>query len=437
MIRAGTPPSALLRKARSIARFGTFHGMASLRFLAVALAVIATRPAMAEEDASLEKGFRAFLENEIWPDARSKGVSRATFDEAFRGVHPNLKLPDLVLPGDRAKVEENTAQAEFGSPAGYFNEKKIAGLAARGRTLMAENKTVLARIEARTGVPAPIVVAIWGRESAFGAAKLSYNAFEVLATKAYLSRRKEMFRGELVAALEIVSDGHLTVPDMRSSWAGALGQPQFMPTKFLEFATDFDGDGRRDIWKSAPDTLASIAHYLQKSGWARGRGWGFEADVPDAVSCTLEGPDKGRTIAAFVKDGVKRVSGRPFPRREAGATGHLLMPAGRFGPAFIATPNFYVLKVYNNSDLYALFVGQVADRLSGGNAFKAAWAATDAMTRGDVSRIQEKLSAKGYDVGGTDGLAGFKTRRSIGAFEASAGLPETCWPTKIVMKALR
>lgn len=434
---AGRAAAGSLPERRTPVRVALSHLPKTAAFaLAFACCVLAAVPAGADS-ASIEKGFRAFLETEIWPEARGKGVPRATFEAAFREVRPNLKLPDLVLPGTEATVEERTSQAEFGNPASYFNEKKISHLAARGRTLLAANKAVLARIEARTGVPGPIVVAIWGRESGFGTAKLAYNAFEVLATKAYLSRRKEMFRTELLAALAIVSDGHLTVSDMRSSWAGALGQPQFMPTKFLELAADFDGDGRRDIWRSTPDTLASIANFLQKAGWVKGRTWGFEAAVPEAVSCVEEGPDKGRPVAGFVGEGVTRISGRPFPEHETRRVAHLLMPAGRLGPAFVATPNFYTLKVYNNSDLYALFIGNVADRLSGGGAFKSPWRPADAMTRGDVSRMQEKLAARGYDVGGTDGLAGFKTRRSIGAFEAKAGLRQTCWPSKALAEALR
>jgi membrane-bound lytic murein transglycosylase B len=227
------------------------------------------------------------------------------------------------------------------------------------------------------------------------------------------------------------------VAQMKSSWAGALGQPQFMPSKFRELAVDGDGDGKRDIWNSVPDTLASIAHYLQLSGWVAGRGWGFEATIPDAVSCTLEGPDKGRPIADFVRGGVARVSGKPFPASETKATGHLLMPAGRFGPGFIATPNFYVIKTYNNSDLYALFIGHVADRIAGAGPFAGRWQPVKGLTRGDVSRLQEKLQTQGYDVGGTDGLAGFKTRRTIGAFEEKAGLPASCWPTRELAQRLR
>lgn len=404
-----------------------------IAILLVTLFAVLTSPAAAQ---TTEAGFRTFLEQQIWPQARAKGVSRGTFDAALGGVKPNLKLPDLVLPGQSADIAEKQHQAEFQSPAAYFKESNVASVAARGRSLLQQHAATLKRIEQRYGVPGPIVVAIWGRESGFGSASIPHDAFEVLATKAYLARRKEMFRSELIAALQIVQDGDLSVRDMKSSWAGALGQPQFMPTKFRELAVDFDGDGRRDIWNSVPDTLASIAHYLQQSGWVAGRDWGFEANVPDAVSCTLEGPDQGRPIRDFISAGVTRVSDRPFPPHEASATGYLMMPAGRMGPAFIATPNFYVLKQYNNSDLYALFIGHVADRMQGGGTFRGDWVKVEGVSRGDVARMQQRLEAMGRDVGGADGLPGFKTRRSIGAFEAANGLRVDCWPTAGLKKHL-
>lgn len=399
----------------------------------VGLLLAAPLPARAD---AVTDGFRAFLEADIWPAAKARGVPRPVFDAAFKGVTPNLKLPDLQLPGAKETVAEKNFQAEFKSGAAYLSERAVAANAATGRKLLARYKPVLDRIEARYGVPAPIIVAIWGRESAFGNARIPENAFEVLGTKAYLSRRKALFREELLAALEIVADGHLNVSEMKSSWAGALGQPQFMPSKFLTLAVDFDGDGRKDIWNSVPDTLASIANYLRQAGWQPGRDWGFEAVVPASVSCANEGPDRGRPIAEFAAAGVRRVSGRPFPPQEVKLRGHLMMPAGRFGPAFIATPNFYVIKAYNNSDLYALFVGHVADRMRGAGPLKGGWATTDRLTRGDVARMQIKLEAKGYDVGGADGLAGFKTRRSIGDFEARASLPETCWPNRAIAAKL-
>ncbi|WP_193227556.1 type II toxin-antitoxin system ParD family antitoxin [Aureimonas psammosilenae] len=402
--------------------------------LAFAATVVLAAPASAQT-ASPEASFRRFLDTDIWPAAKARGVPRGVFDEAFRGVKPNLKLPDLVLPGEKPKIEEKSSQAEFRDPAAYFDDKSLTRLAAKGRTLLADNRATLATVERRYGVPAPILLAIWAKESNFGAAKIPYDAFEVLGTKAWASRRKEMFREELLAALDIVADGHLKVSEMRSSWAGALGQPQFMPSKFKDYAVDFDGDGRRDIWRSTPDTLASIAHYLQASGWQAGRGWGAEASVPASLSCTGEGPDKGRPVSDLAKAGAASISKAGFGKPDAKA--HLMMPAGRMGPAFVATPNFYTIKVYNNSDLYALFIGQLADRIAGtGGAFKTPWRTADGLSRGQTARLQEKLIAKGYDVGGADGFPGFKTRRSIGEAERTLGMPETCWPNAALASKL-
>ncbi|EAU41200.1 probable transglycolase [Fulvimarina pelagi HTCC2506] len=390
----------------------------------------------AHADPSIDAGFRSFLQTEIWPEAEARGVSRTVFDRAFQGVAPNLELPDLQLPGASETVEQINFQAEFKNGSDYLSKRALGTTVRTGRELLARHAALLERIEERYGVPAPIIIAIWGRESAFGNAAIPHNAFEVLGTKAWLSRRKQMFRTELLAALEIAENGDRPVNVMRSSWAGALGQPQFMPSKFLQYAVDFDGDGKRDIWNSVPDTLASIANYLKEHGWQTGRDWGFEAEIPMSVSCTTEGPDQGRPISTFVTDGVSRVSGRPFPDREIGETGHVMMPAGRMGPMFLATPNFYVLKAYNNSDLYALFVGHAADRMLGSGTFSTGWKEPDSLTRGDVAKLQSKLVALGHDVGGVDGLAGFKTRRSIGKVEREFGLAETCWPSRRLVEAL-
>ncbi|TIM22531.1 MAG: lytic murein transglycosylase, partial [Mesorhizobium sp.] len=248
-------------------------------------------------------------------------------------------------------------------------------------------------------------------------------------TKAFMSTRKDFFRTELLAALEIVERGLAPVGAMKSSWAGALGQPQFMPTSFLKHAVDFDGDGRADIWNSTPDVLASIANYLVHYGWVKGRGWGFEVTVPESVSCSLEGPDQGKKISQWADMGIKRVGGKPFPASELKAEGFLLMPAGRSGPAFIATPNFYVLKQYNTSDLYALFIGHGADRIAHGDGnFAGSWGAVGGLHRSDIAALQRALEAQGYDVGSADGLPGFKTRRSIGAWQAKNGRAATCFP---------
>ncbi|TGS10946.1 lytic murein transglycosylase [Mesorhizobium sp. M2E.F.Ca.ET.209.01.1.1] len=402
-----------------------FHKLA-LAFLLFALIGLFTIPSHA---APIDDQFRSWLQTDLWPEAKSKGISKKTFDEAFLGVKPNLKLPDLVLPGEKPTTPEKQHQAEFGPPANYFAEKIVSAVTTGGRTRESANSRVLGLIEKRYGVPGEIVLAIWGRETGFGAAKMSYDAFEVLGTDAFMSTKKDFFRTEVLAALEIVERGLAPVNAMKSSWAGALGQPQFMPTSFLKHAVDFDGDGRPDIWNSTPDVLASIANYLVHYGWGRGRGWGVEVTVPANVSCALEGPDQGKKISDWVAMGIRRVDNKAFQASEMKAESSLLMPAGRSGPAFLVTPNFYVIKQYNNSDLYGLFIGHAADRIAKGDAtFVAGWGPVGDLHRSDIAALQRALEAKGYDVGSSDGLPGFKTRRSIGVWQAKNGKPATCFP---------
>jgi len=398
--------------------------------LVAVLFSICAYPAWAQNRSAVEQQFQAWLENDLWPQARRNGISKRNFNAALKGVSINWKLPDLVLPGTKPKASRPQAQAEFRSPARYFNPNNMNSIVATGRQLAGKHKSLLARIERKYGVPGRIILAIWGRESAFGRVSIPHNAFEVLATKAFMSTRKELFRKEVLAALVIIDKGYASPSQMKSSWAGAMGQPQFLPSSYLEFAVDFDGDGKRNIWSSTADTLASIANYLKQYGWLKGRDWGFEARIPNTVSCALEGPDQMRKISRWVQTGVTRISGKPFPAHELRGEGALLFPAGRSGPVFVATPNFYVIKKYNNSDLYALFVGNVADRIQfSNNPFLTGWGKVSGIKRGEVMKMQEALIAKGYDVGGADGLAGFKTRRSIGDWQQKNGLSPTCFPS--------
>ena len=416
----------------------TEGGRSRFRAFASLLAALFLLASPASAQSRLDTQFQSWLSQDLWPEAKAAGVSKPTFDAAFDGIRPNTKLPDLVLPGQKPTTPKTQHQAEFNSPGKYFAEKTIGAVTKGGRARAGSLSKTLAGVEKRTGVPSGIVLAIWGRESGFGAAKMPYDAFEVLGTKAWLSTRKDMFRTELIAGLQMVEKGLVPRAAMRSSWAGALGQPQFLPTSFLKHATDGDGDGRADIWNSQADTVASIANYLVDYGWQKGRGWGFEVSVPQDVSCALEGPDQGKPIADWAAMGIARVNGKPFPKSELGKEGYLLMPAGRHGPAFVVTPNFYVLKEYNESDLYALFIGHGADRIAGGDKrFTGHWDAVDGLYRSDVAALQKALEAKGYDVGGADGLPGFKTRRSIGAWQAKNGQAPTCFPDKALVAAVK
>ena len=384
----------------------------------------------------IEKSFQQWLENDFWPIAKGNGISRKTFDSALKNIKINWKLPDLIIPGEAPKPQKPQSQAEFSSPARYFDDQKIKVIVDGGKKRKSQYGSLLQNIKTRYGAPENIILAIWGRETAYGSVKIPYNAFEVLATKAFMSTRKEMFQSELISALTIIEKHYINANDLKSSWAGALGQPQFMPSSYLKHAVDFDGDGKRDIWQSVPDSLASIANYLKLEGWDSKINWGYEVSLPQAVSCALEGPDMRKSIADWQKLGVKRANKGNFSNNDLQAQASLLMPAGRFGPAFLVTPNFYVIKSYNMSDLYAVYIGHVADNIGGQAQFYTKWQNVDITLRSDVLKIQQYLQKQGYDIGKADGLAGFKTRRSIGQWQQKNGLTADCYPTKKLLQAL-
>jgi lytic murein transglycosylase len=377
---------------------------------------------------SLEHDFQAWIADHVWPEAKAAGVSRAIFDATMRGVTLDWSLPDLILPGASAKVPEAQSQAEFASPGAYFDETRLERLVVDGRRQIEKWAGTLQAIEHRYGVPRGIVVAIWGRESGYGSAPLTRDAVRTLATEAYLGYRKDVFEPELIAALKILARGDVDRHELKSSWAGALGQPQLLPSHFLQYAVDFEGKGTRDIWHSVPDSLASIANALAEQGWKPGREWGFEVDVPDAVSCAGEGPEQGKNVGEWATLGIRRVDGKPFPPGENNETAYLVLPAGRLGPAYLVSPNFYVVKTYNNSDLYALFVGHLADRFTVDRPFVGQWQKVGGFSRRDVKAMQDRLVASGYDVGNADGLIGFKTRIAIGLWQARRGKAATCFP---------
>lgn len=405
--------------------------------LILCVTCLALIPFGASAQTKLERQFQSWIAKEFWLKANASGVSSRTYKRTMGNASLNLKLPGLVLPGTTRKKQVQS-QAEFRSPARYFDESRMRGLANIGRQLAKKHKTTLARIEKRYGVPSGIIIAIWGRESGFGRAAITNSVIDVLATMSYLSPRKEFFQAELIAALKIVQSGQVPTSLMKSSWAGAMGQPQFMPSSYLNYAVDFDGDGKKDIWNSVPDSLASIANYLAKSGWISGRDWGFESVLPGNANCAREGPDNAKAIALWNGEGIARINKRPFPSEELPQAGMLILPAGTLGPEFIVTPNFYVIKEYNKSDLYALFIGNLADRITWGmGSFKAKWQKSEVMLRSDIRTIQERLERKGYDVGGADGLPGYKTRRSIGDWQAKNGIRQTCFPNKQLLKQIR
>ena len=394
----------------------------------------------------VDKAFTAWLQA-LWPDAEAAGISRKTFDANIKGLKLNWTLPHLVLPDPavpggpplpKALAPKPIHQPEFDVPANYFDKNTLSVLATTGRGKLGQWSEQLAAMQNRYGVPASIVVAIWGRESGFGKAEMPFDALSAIATQGYMGRRPEVFRQEVIAALKILEEGNATRAEMRSSWAGAMGYTQFLPSDFEKYAVDFDGDGRRDIWNSVPDALGSTGNSLHSQGWDGKQTWGYEVTLPKGFDCTEQGPDKARPIAEWVKLGIARVKARPFPEDKLQDSVFLVLPAGLKGPAFLATNNFSVLKLYNNSDVYALFVGHVADMIAA-NApaeFAGDWQPVERLPRERIQRFQEALVAKGHDVGNVDGLAGFKTRRTIGIEEQKLGLPLSCYPNKTVVDAV-
>ena len=375
--------------------------------------------------------FQAWLQS-VWPQAREQGVSRATFDAATRGLEPDLSLPELVIPG---RPEQATpGQAEFvQTPADYLKEPTFARLAAEGRRLYDRYRAPLTAIEQQFGVPPAVLLAIFGRETDYGRAHDSRSAIRVLATQAYLGKRKEKFREEFVLALKMLEDGYVKLPDMKSSWAGAMGLTQFMPSDFYRYAVDFDGDGRPDIWNSVPDALASAAKQLVGKGWQRDLRWAYEVHPPADVDCTTGVPENTRPLGEWIKSGFVPAFGRTLSVAEQAEPASLLQPAGLYGPAFLVTKNYFVIKEYNFSDLYVLFVGHLADLMVDPRPFETPWGKVAQLPTRDLDRMQEILAARGFYHDKIDGKAGMKTRAALGDYQKRNGLKVDCWPTAAVL----
>jgi len=421
-----------------LSRLGFICALGFAALLSLPWPARAADPVTAYKDA-VEARFAQWLQD-LWPEAEAAGVSRKTFDGQLKGLQldwslPQLEPPDPAYPGGppmpAAMKPKPKPQAEFGVPEAYFNARSLNALAAGGRTKYKQLAPTLKAIQDKYGVPASIIVAIWGRETGFGQAALPHDALTAIATQAFMGRRADEFRPQLIGALKIIELGHSTRAEMKSSWAGAMGHPQFLPGDFEDYAVDFDGDGERDIWKSVPDALASVGNSLSSQGWDGKQPWAYEVELPKNFDCTLQGPDQSLPIREWVDLGVKRVKGRPFPEERLGDWTFLVLPAGMKGPAFLATTNFSVLKLYNNSDVYAIFVGHVADMIAHNSPvdFVGEWKPVERFTRDRILQFQKVLVAQGHDVGKVDGLVGFKTRQTIGKEEKRLGLPLSCYPS--------
>ncbi len=401
-----------------------------LRALALGLLLASVvSPARAADAA-----FTQFIAS-LWPEAKAAGVSRETFDRETRSIEPDYKLPDLILPG-RPKTGA-PAQAEFVQvPADYIREASIARLAAEGQRLLQKYRSSLDAIEKRFGVPATVVLAIWGRETDYGRYSLPYDTLRVVATQAYVGRRKDQYRTEFILALKILGEGAVTRKEMRSSWAGATGYTQFLPSEYYKHGVDLDGDGRVDIWHSVPDALASAAQQLVNKGWQPGVRWAYEVQAPANADCTMGVPEVTKPISQWLRAGFVPVRGQKLSAAEQAQSASLLLPEGSYGPAFLTTPNYFVIKEYNFSDLYVLFVGHLADRMTSPQPFATPWSASKQLRSADVEAMQQQLTKIGLYKDKLDGKAGMQTRAALGAYQKQAGLKVDCWPSEAVLRAM-
>jgi len=366
-----------------------------------------------------EQKFDAF-KADLWRDAQAKGVTRANFDLALKGVTPDQRV-----------INATQRQPEYGKPVGdYVNAIVSNRRIADGQLKAREWAKTFDAVEQKFQVERWVLLALWGMESDFGTEKDRWDVFRSLATLAYVKYREPYFRNELLVAMRIMQDGQIPREKMVSSWAGAMGQTQFMPSNFVDYAIDFSGDGRADIWNNVPDVLGSTANYLRKWKWNASLPWGFEVIVP-------KGFDYMRSRATFADWqtlGVQRADGKPFP---SAGQGILFFPSGANGPGFIVTENFTVLKEYNNSDAYAIAVGHLADRMHGGPLIKTAWPKDDRQLSRDARiALQKKLSALGYKVNEFEGHIDFDLRDNIRAEQNKLGLLPDGNPTAHLLEKL-
>ena len=389
----------LLSTGSTLARFRHVPAVA----LAGVLSFSAIAPALANS---------ADFVRRLWPQAEARGVSRSAFEAAFSGYNYIPKIMELTQK-----------QPEFSQTVQQYIDKRVTtAQAQKGQAMRAEWNQTLTGSEQRWGVQPEIVLAIWGMETNFGGFMGGENTIHALATLTEGGYRPDYFRDELLTALRIVTDGHVSARNMTGSWAGAMGHTQFMPSSFMRYAVDYNGDGRKDIWNSVQDALGSTANYLHSFGWRKGETWGYEVKLPSGFDfAAARGIDKA-PLSQWQAMGITRVSGRAFPRPSD--VGRLYMPAGAAGPAFLLLPNFDVIKRYNNSDSYALAVGHLADRIIGGGDFATPWPSGDyALTKAQRAELQTLLTRAGFDAGSPDGVVGPRTRAAVLAYQARVGLP--------------
>lgn len=403
----------------------------ALRGVALVLIVIMAGLALEPRSAAADAGFVKWI-RDFRAQAAKAGISTRTYNAVFAGITE----PDPEV------IEAARYQPEFTSEVwDYIDSRITESIIRRGRELAVQYKTWLDRIEAKFDVDRHVLLAIWSMETSYGEALEKKtgirNVARSLATLGYAdSRRAKFARSQLIAALKIVQAGDVSAKGLTGSWAGAMGHTQFIPTSYLAWAVDIDGDGHRNVWGSPPDALASAANLLRKNGWRSGETWGYEVTLPPGFNTKLEDRD-GITLAKWARMGVKRTNGRAFPR--PGDKAVLKLPAGRKGPAFVMVRNFYVLKRYNNADKYALTVGLLADELAGYGGLVNDWPrGYTPLDEAGRMEMQRQLLRLGFYDGEVDGKFGPASKKAVLDYQKARGLTPDGFPSKeLLAKLLR
>jgi membrane-bound lytic murein transglycosylase B len=364
----------------------------------------------------------------LWPQARKKGISKKMFRRAFRGVSPD---PEVLKRAEH--------QPEFVKPIWKYLESAVSPKRIEtGRKMARKYPRLLRKIEARTGVDRHIVLAIWGMETNYGSFMGKDYVIRSLATLGFQGSRKKYGRAQLLAALQILQNGDVTPARMKGSWAGAMGHTQFIPTTYNAHAVDFTGDGKRNIWGSIPDALASTANYLKISKWRPGETWGYEVNLPKGFNYALTGRKRVKTLEQWQALGVRRAKGKGFPR--PGDRAAIILPTGAKGPAFAVINNFRSILRYNNATSYGLAVGHLADRIRdpGAGGFVKPWpVAYLPLARTERFELQRLLAARGLLKGDIDGILGSGTRAAVRAYQKANGMAVDGYPSAVVLKHLR
>jgi membrane-bound lytic murein transglycosylase B len=390
----------------------------------VAAAVAFLMLGMAQSKA--DPKFEAFIQNTIWPQVKAAGISRELFEQGFAGI----------TEPDPAVLKLAKTQPEFTSTTSEYLVKAVTPIRIEtGQAMKGENAKLLAAIEKKYGVDRHVVLGIWGMESNFGKDKGSMSVLRSLATLIYAGRKRDYARGQIVAAFKILQKGIRSPDNFTGSWAAAMGHTQFIPTSYISYAVDWTGDGKKDIWNSKEDALASTANYLAKAGWRGDRPWGWEVVLPAKFNRALIGRSNWKPVSEWSKLGVKPATGSfNAPQAEA----FVMIPQGIDGPAFLVTKNFLAIMDYNLSHSYAIAVGHLGDRIRGGAGIQASWPAVSFdLSFEERVEMQRRLRGMGFETGGADGRFGARTYEAVLAFQRKAGMPLDGTPSRKVLERLR